>query len=117
VNAHDRISVKLHDIIPSRVLVTRQSARLIEPTLAALVAGGQKTIELDFSDVAGVTPSFLDETLAILEEQLRGKSPRPRVLIVNPPTRLSSKFEAVGRGHGLAISEEAGAWTISEETA
>lgn len=99
-------AVRIHDILPSRVLVTRSSARELEAALREAVGAGREALELDFSDVDGITPSFLDEVITILEQVLaEADDGSPRVIVVNPPTRLSAKFAAVGRSHHLEIRE------------
>ncbi|MBI4329638.1 MAG: STAS-like domain-containing protein [Chloroflexi bacterium] len=109
--------VRIYDLLPERVLVTRESARSIQPALAAAFAAGDGEVILDFTDVAGVTPSFVDEILAVLEECI-GSGPQSRLSIVflNPPTRLSAKFEAVDRAHALRIVEDrGGAWVVTRQ--
>jgi len=109
-------TVMIYDLVGKRVLVTRQSARTIDPMLAIAVAEDEGEVVLDFSGVDGITPSFLDEILAIIEKHLRASQEgKFRVIVANPPTRLSAKFSAVGRGRGLSIGEsERGAWIITK---
>ena len=108
-------TVNIYELLQRHILVTRDSARSIQPALAAALANSRGEVALDFLGVDGLTPSFLDETLAIIEECFDGADLTPlRVLVENPPTRLSSKFAAVGRGHGLSIEEsDGGDWIIS----
>lgn len=95
------------------MLVTRSSARLLAPMLASAVAGGTAEVVLDFVGVEGITPSFLDELLAVLHESVWGGAQHVRVVVRNPPTRLSSKFEAVARAHDLvATSSDRGGWVL-----
>lgn len=110
-------TVKMYDLERKRILVTRQSARGIEPILCAAMVEGQGQIALDFSGVDGVTPSFLDETLAVIQKCIQTTQGKEfRLLVVHPPTRLSAKFAAVGRARGLSISEsESGTWIITGE--
>jgi hypothetical protein len=105
--------VLLGDLTTVRVLVTRASARELGPALAAAMAESDRTV-IDFAGVEGVTPSFIDEVLLLTEKGARAAG-RDLVLdIRNPPTRLSEKFSAIGRGHGLLIEElESGTWHIS----
>lgn len=108
-------ALRLHDIVNSRVLVTRESARLMEPLLHQAIKDGSTEVTLDFEGVDGVTPSFLDEILGIFDKVLtqHGKSD-PCIRVIHPPTRLSSKFAAVGRGRGFLIAESVDAsWTIT----
>jgi hypothetical protein len=111
-------SVKIYDIIPKRALVTRESARLVRDSLAAAVADRASEVILDFSGVEAVTPSFVDELITVLGEVAGPKKTNFRIVFLNPPTRLSEKFLAIGRGHGLRISEsDPGTWTITEAPA
>lgn len=92
-------SIHVFELIPNRMLVTRQSARSIAPALAQAIARGEHKIVLDFAGVDGVTPSFLDEILHMLKDFLEDTPPGElEVLIASPPTRLSTKFAAVGSG-------------------
>ena len=107
-------TVQVFELLRRRILVSRESARAIEPHVAAALAEGPGELILDLSGVEGLSPSFLDETLLVVEKHLPDAGQdRLRVTIENPPTQLSSKFAAVGRGHGLTIEESApGVWTI-----
>jgi hypothetical protein len=107
-------TIAIRDHASTRVLVTRRSARdLAEPIREHL--GTQAALDLDFRGIEGVTPSFLDELLHVIEEQAAEAGVSLfQVTISNAPTRLSSKFEAVGRGHGLLVEEVAtGTWRIA----
>ena len=108
-------TLKMHEMLGRRVLVTRDSARTMLPKLAAALAEGCGQVALDCSGVAGMTPSFLDETLSIIEQCMATAGNRQlRVTVENPPTELSSKYAAVGRAHNLAVEESSsGAWVIS----
>lgn len=115
-------TIRICDILPEKVLVSRESARLLDqPVRAALAAVNDalagESVALDFAEVGGVAPSFLDELIRVLETALgqeNGTTPL-RIIILNPPTRLSSKFEAVARGHALrAIAQPDGSWLLSD---
>lgn len=110
-------TVGVYELLGKRILVTRESARSIQRELAAALSDNQGEVGLDFHKVEGLTPSFLDETLSVIEECIGEKaSSTLRVVIKNPPTHLSSKFAAVARGHHLAIIESIdGDWNISRE--
>ena len=110
-------SLKIFDLVGTRVLVTRSSARKLAPDLADVLVGGSGEITLDFAGIDGLTPSFLDEILSVLEESvLASGGGRLRVQVMNSPTQLSSKFAAVGRSHGLVAKEsESGTWIISSD--
>lgn len=108
-------TVKVHDLLQKRALVTRESANPIRQVLAGTDVAIVTEAVLDFSGVDAVTPSFVDELLAILDETLRRtEHGRFRLLLVNPPTRLSAKFLAVARARDLQISEsDNGTWIIT----
>ena len=110
-------TLRIFDLVRKRVLVSRDSARTIQPQLVAPLADGLGELVLDLSDVDGLTPSFFDETLSIVEEAL---SARPeslvRLTVKNPPTALSNKFRAVGRVHGLTVEDSEGiGWILERE--
>jgi hypothetical protein len=63
-----------------------------------------------------VAPSFLDELLTILESLVRSQASGQEVelIVANPPTRLSLKFEAIARGHGMSIQGlPDGSWRLA----
>lgn len=108
-------TLKMFDLVGKRVLVTRGSARAIKPKVAASLLEGRGEVALDFSGIDGLTPSFFDETLSVVEECVRETNGKGfRLTLTSPPTELSSKFMAVGRGHRLTMKvAESGAWIIS----
>ena len=110
-------ALKIHDLLKRRVLVTRDSARAIQAELKAALIEGQGQVTLDFFGIDGLTPSFLDETLSIIEECTRTEMwTGLRVTVASSPTQLSSKFAAVGRGHRLQMKQSDHAtWIISPE--
>lgn len=108
--------LRVFDLVGRRVLVTRESARSLGPALSRAAESGDDEIVLDFAGVEGVTPSLLDEILAVVESYLDEGEGGLRVMIRHPPTRLSVKFEAVGRGRGLAISEGPDGWVVRAES-
>jgi hypothetical protein len=108
-------TLRVHDLLPKRALVTRESAEPIRRALVSADLDAASEIVLDFSGIDAVTPSFVDEVLSALDKSFRrAKHDRFRLLLLNPPTRLSSKFAAVARGRDLDISEtEGGAWVVT----
>lgn len=112
-------TVKVDNLLHKRALITRESARVISGALSTAMAMDGGEVALDFSGVDAVTPSFVDELLAVVDEILTEREWASfRVLFLNPPTRLSAKFAAVGRARGLQIAESLeGAWTITAGTA
>ncbi len=106
----------LHDVIKNRVLVTRKSARAIAPMIEAAIRDAGGPLKLDFTHVDGVTPSFLDELLSVVDELFaRANVYAFRVEILNPPTALSAKFAAIGRGRDLTLAETDGGWIIERQ--
>lgn len=113
---NDRMNtIELYKIFNKRVLVTRQSARSIASDIEDALGGGGKIV-LDFTDVAGVTPSFMDETLSVIEERSKAQNGAAlSIIIENSPTKLSSKFAAIGRAHGLDMREiDEKTWIITK---
>ena len=104
-------SIKVFDIVGQHVLVSRESARSIEPLLPK-AENGDGLVRLDFSGARGVAPSFLDEALLVAEEYMRD-SGRPDATVVfgQPPTTIAAKHHAIARAHGrtLVVNEE-GDW-------
>lgn len=114
----------VHEWLKDRVLVSRESARLLEEPLARLMKdagrGGpgpnQGDVTVDFAGVEGMAPSFLDELFTIFESLVSaaGAGTSRRLRVASPPARLSSKFEAVARGHQLSVATQPdGAWLLS----
>jgi hypothetical protein len=108
------ISLRVYDVVRKRALVTRESARAIGEALATALISADGDVVLDFSGIDAVTPSFVDEALSSIEQMLgESRRKRLRVVFLNPPTRLSAKFAAVGRARGLEMKEsDSGVWTI-----
>jgi hypothetical protein len=104
--------LKVHEVLRKRALITRESAAPIRDALLRRAA--TEDVVLDFAGIQAVTPSFVDEILAAVEEALATASRRDiKVTFLNPPTRLSSKFAAIGRARHLEVVEANGAWVIS----
>jgi hypothetical protein len=108
-------TLKVFELLRKRALVNRGSARAIGEALSGLVADDKEGLTLDFQGVDAVGPSFVDETLTVVDEAFQRVGTRPsRIVFLNPPTRLSAKFAAVGRAHRLQLTEaEDGAWVIT----
>ena len=61
-----------------------------------------------------MTPSFLDELLGAIEEFEATHDGKIEVVFLHPPTRLSSKFAAVGRARGYDVAEtEENRWVLT----
>ncbi len=111
------------EFLTDPILVTREAARVLEEPLRSAMqekmengnTGDTAAVTIDFKDVAGVAPSFMDELLQIFESHLDSKNDEPgrSLIIANPPTRISSKFEAIARGHRITItSVDDGSWFL-----
>lgn len=97
--------IHVRDVLPDRMLVTRASARELQPRLEEAAADPGDRVELDFDGVAGMTPSFFDELLATVEEASdAGDSNTVELVVHNAPTDASSKFQAVAEGHECSLS-------------
>ncbi len=118
-------TLRANDILKDKILVSRESAHLLEDALSAMMAdAGQDenssettSIAVDFDGVAGIAPSFLDELISVFESLIGAKTDaRQRCLVIaNPPTRLSLKFEAIARGHGMSVRAlPDGSWLLSD---
>lgn len=112
-------TLHVFELIPRKVLVARSSAREIATAVETALSEADGTIELDFSGIEAVSPSFVDEILAMVQEILdRTNVELDQILVSRPPTRLSSKFEALGRGRSLHIAEGADSvWVLTPEVA
>ncbi len=96
-------AIRIRDLIRSPVLVTRGSARSLSELLSKAPLAEEYV--LDFAGIEGITPSFMDELLAVLAELQEARSTSLRIHVLSPPTRLTSKFQAVGRSHNLEVTE------------
>lgn len=111
-----RTELNLQKLLNKRMLVTRQTAREIAPEVQDALLKGNGGLVLDFSDVAGISPSFLSETILVVEDCAQKISkPSFRVIMENPPTKLSRKFVALGKAHGVDIREgDEKTWIITK---
>ncbi|MCH7817460.1 MAG: STAS-like domain-containing protein [Proteobacteria bacterium] len=116
-------TLQVSKVLKDKILVSRESAHLLEDAISALVepatvadSPSQPTrIAIDFSGVEGVAPSFLDELLSIFESLIGAETNGNQLCLViaNPPTRLSLKFEAIARGHGMSVrAQPDGSWLM-----
>ncbi len=98
-------ALRVRNVLDDRILVDRESARKLGTRLRDAMASGGIEIVLDFDAVEGMAPSFLDELLSVLESAVVGEGKREvtRVIVANPPARLSLKFKAVARARRMSI--------------
>jgi hypothetical protein len=117
-------TLRVNDVLKDKILVSREAARLLEHALRAVIVGAgahvnatdATPVAVDFEGVEGIAPSFLDELLSVFESVVGAETDgRKRCLMVtNPPTRLSLKFEAIARGHGMSIQAlPDGSWFLT----
>lgn len=105
-------TIRITEFLNKRVLVTRESAHDLLSAMDQAIGGGQVTLTIDFEGIEGVTPSFIDELLAMLVEKAGDRG--IKLLVSHPPTRLTAKFTAIGRSRGLSFEEEEdGSWLIA----
>ncbi|MCH7595087.1 MAG: STAS-like domain-containing protein [Planctomycetes bacterium] len=118
------VTLRVNDILTDKILVSRESAHLLEDPLNAMMAAaktpgnptGTTSMVVDFEGIEGMAPSFLDELISIFESIIESEtdSPERRLVVANPPTRLSLKFEAVARGHGMSVEARSdGSWLLT----
>jgi len=112
-------TIRVYDLAKRRALVTRESAKEIGAAIKANSTAESAEVTLDFAGVEAVTPSFVDELLAVADDTLRREGKRRiKLLFLNTPTRLSAKFEAVARAREVSISESReGVWSITSSAA
>jgi hypothetical protein len=113
-------TLKVHDVLEQPLLVTRRSARALEESLRAALGGGgdgsgMDEFAVDFAGIEGLSPSFVDELLRVFESiTVPTANAKLSLRVMNPPTRLSLKFEAIARSHGLSVcSLSDGTWLLS----
>ncbi len=116
-------TLRVHDVLKDRILVSRESARRLEDPLRTIMgnartsgnASGMAPVAVDFAGVEGIAPSFLDELLSIFESLVGAGGGERCLIVANPPTRLSLKFEAVARGHGMSVQAMPdGSWLLTD---
>lgn len=95
--------MKVYDLLKRRALVSRGAAQAVVAALQGELRRASDTLELDFSGIEAVTPSFVDELISQLLSPDIG--PYERILFTAPPARLSEKFRAIGRGRGVSFAE------------
>lgn len=107
-------TIEVFQFLQRKILVTRESASAVRDAIeSAIRADGEVT--MDFSGIDAVTPSFVDEILGMIDDARAGSSRREvRVVFVHTPTPLSTKFLAIGKRHGVTISQSGSeAWEIT----
>lgn len=116
-------TIYANTIYSDKILVTRESAHLLKDALESVVEAhdaeshpeSDNVVTVDFGGIQGIAPSFLDELVTVLESvlDLKGNGRDCRLIVRNPPTRLSRKFEAIARGHQMIAEATAdGSWLL-----
>jgi hypothetical protein len=122
---HEHVHLRVHDVLTDKILVGRESARRLEDALKAMIAGvktaadspASSAVTVDFDGVEGMAPSFLDELVTIFESLIGSETAdgKRNLIVANPPARLSPKFEAVARGHGMSVRAlPDGSWILTD---
>ncbi len=107
--------MRVFELYKRPVLVTRDSAHIIGDILGTEYLDNNGELYLDFQGIEAVTPSFIDELIGILESKVANNQ-EFKVILVNFPTRLTSKYSAIGRGRHIKIDEiQPGQWELSRE--
>ncbi len=102
-------TVRIRDLLGRRILVTRTSARSIKPILAAAIERAEYQLDLDFTAIAGAAPSFLDETMAVIDEITPvSDEQQTKVRLLNLPPRLWTNVVKAGKRHGLMLERQSG---------
>ena len=110
-------AILISNIISTKVLSSRPSARLLEPATEerAALATYNRRLTFDLRGKLAMAPSFFDELIRIVLEQFqRRRGSHLRIELLNVPSEASSKFHAVCRSHRLSLTEPApGHWIIA----
>ena len=107
-------TIEIFHFLRRKILVTRESALAVRDAIeSSIKADGEVT--LDFTGIDAVTPSFVDEILAMIDDARASSSRREvRVVFAHAPTPLSAKFLAIGKRHGATMSQSGSdAWEIT----
>jgi len=98
-------TIEIFQLLQRKILVTRESASAVREAMESPIkVDGEVT--LDFRGIDGVTPSFVDEIVAMIEDaRVASSRSEVRVIFSHTPTPLSSKFLAIGRRHGATMSQ------------
>ena len=109
-------TIYIANIISTKVLSSRPSARLLESAVAdAPLAPDDPTLTLDLHGKFAMAPSFFDELIRIVTKKSEPQtSGLLRIELINVPSEASSKFHAVCRSHRLSLEEATpGHWIIA----
>jgi hypothetical protein len=109
------VSIKIHDVLRKRALVSRDSSRALKEVLSSVVQNTHDGLAVDFEGVDAISPSFVDELLFVIRSALIERGSRISELrFINPPTSPSAAYSAIARAHDISLEETAeGDWKIS----
>lgn len=108
--------IELLEISGKSSLLTRATADLIVAAVGDRSVPNECPFELGLHGIVAITPSFLDQLIGGLKNlALRHVIQPLEFRFHEVPTRASSKFAAVARGHGLKLEERIdGVWCLRE---
>ena len=106
-------TIEVFQLLQRKVLVTRESASVVRGAIDSSIRANGEVI-LDFAGIDAMTPSFVDEILGLIDDARAASDRREvRVVFMNTPTPLSTKFLAIGKRHGATMSQSGSAWEIT----
>ena len=112
-------TLRLYDTRKRRVLSSRDTARSLVPEIINLLseADSDENLTVDLVDVATVAPSFFDEFLHVVKNNIPADHLGTTLLdMVNTPEQQAVRFRAVCRVHGLNMVEVGpDHWRISKQ--
>ena len=101
--------ITIGDLIPNRVLTSRDTIRAVAPEIVGAAASSGGDITFDFSGVEAAGPSVLEQLLSTVAHLSSGRD----ILFVNVPGD-SLKLKMVARAHNRAlVRDERGAWRLT----
>jgi hypothetical protein len=106
-------TIEVFQFLQRKILVTRESPSAVRGVIESAI-GTDGEVALDFNGIHAVTPSFVDEILAIIDDARASSSRQEvRVVFLHAPTPLSAKYLAIGKRHGVTLSQSGSdAWEI-----
>ena len=108
-------SLRVHDFLVRRALVTRESAHDLERHVLEMLDPSDESLALDFANIDAMTPSFLDEALFVIAEAVSRKASHvSELMFLNPPTSPTAAVRAIARAHGILLEESpTGDWIMT----
>ena len=101
--------IAIGNLIPKRVLTSRDTVKAVAPEIVDAAAEGSGEITFDFSGVEAAGPSVLEQLLSTVAHLSGGRD----ILFLNMPGD-SLKVEMVARVHNRSVVEdERGGWRLT----